>query len=75
MCNLELYYGGEALTVDQPQSFCCPFCGKLGLTESALPEHVTSEHPDSSSEVVSFICVCRLYCYTKVSDNVLPHQG
>lgn len=53
MCNLELYYGGEALTVDQPQSFCCPFCGKLGLTESALPEHVTSEHPDSSSEVVS----------------------
>ena len=40
--------------MDQPQSFCCPFCGKLGLTESGLPEHVTTEHPDSTSEVVSF---------------------
>ena len=49
----ELYYGGEALTVDQPQSFCCPFCGKLGLTESGLPEHVTAEHPETSQEVVS----------------------
>ena len=53
MWNLELYFGGEALTVDQPQSFCCPFCGKLGLTESGLPEHVTTEHPDATSEVVS----------------------
>lgn len=54
--DFELYYGGEALTVDQPQSFCCPFCGKLGLTESGLPEHVSSEHPETSSEVVCPVC-------------------
>lgn len=54
--DFELYYGGEALTVDQPQSFCCPFCGKLGLTESGLPEHVTAEHPETSQEVVCPVC-------------------
>ena len=54
--DFEVYYGGEALTVDHPQSFCCPFCGKLGLTESGLPEHVTAEHPDATSEVVCPVC-------------------
>lgn len=54
--DFELYYGGESLTVDQPQSFTCPFCGKLGLTESGLPEHVSLEHPEMSSEVVCPVC-------------------
>lgn len=49
----ELYYGGEAFTADQPQSFTCPYCGKMGFTESALQEHVASEHSDASIEVVS----------------------
>lgn len=38
---------------DQPQSFTCPYCGKMGFTESALQEHVASEHSDASIEVVS----------------------
>ena len=50
---VELYYGGEAFTPDQPQSFTCPYCGKLGLTELLLQEHVSAEHADSSIEVVS----------------------
>lgn len=49
----ELFYGGEAITIDQPQSLTCPICGKMGLTEMALQEHVTTEHSDNSAEVVS----------------------
>lgn len=54
--DFELYYGGEAFTADQPQSFTCPYCGKLGFTESALQEHVASEHSDASIEVVCPVC-------------------
>lgn len=49
----ELYYGGEALPAEQAQSFTCPYCGKMGFTEVTLQEHVTSEHADASTEVVS----------------------
>lgn len=55
VCSTELYYGGEAFTADQPQAFTCPYCGKMGFTESALQEHVTSEHSDASIEVVSIL--------------------
>ena len=55
VCSTELYYGGEAFTADQPQAFTCPYCGKMGFTESALQEHVTSEHSDASIEVVSVL--------------------
>lgn len=54
--DFELYYGGEAFTADQPQAFTCPYCGKMGFTESALQEHVTSEHSDASIEVVCPVC-------------------
>ncbi|KAF6216794.1 hypothetical protein GE061_001144 [Apolygus lucorum] len=54
--DYDLYYGGEAMTGDQPQSFTCPFCGKLGFTEATLHDHVTSEHSDLSHEVVCPIC-------------------
>lgn len=54
--DFDVYYGGEAVSVDQPQAFACPFCGKLGFTEGTLQEHVTSEHPDSSLEVVCPVC-------------------
>jgi len=49
---LDLYYGGEAFTADQPQAFTCPYCSKIGFTEALLQEHVTSEHSDASMEVV-----------------------
>ena len=48
----ELFYGGEAFTADQPQSFTCPFCGKMGFTESLLQEHITADHAETSTEVV-----------------------
>lgn len=49
----DLYYGGEALTAEQPQSFTCPYCGKMGYTDATLHEHVTAEHGEASTEVVS----------------------
>ncbi|XP_074642860.1 E3 ubiquitin-protein ligase KCMF1-like isoform X2 [Tubulanus polymorphus] len=54
--DFDVYYGGEALTSDQPQAFTCPYCGKMGYTEATLQEHVTSDHSDSSSEVVCPVC-------------------
>ena len=49
----DVYYGGEAVSLEQPQAFTCPYCGNLGFTEATLHDHVTAEHPDSSVEVVS----------------------
>ncbi|EDO37139.1 predicted protein [Nematostella vectensis] len=54
--DFDLYYGGEAFTADQPQSFTCPYCSKIGFTEALLLEHVTSEHSDASLEVVCPVC-------------------
>ncbi|XP_064466105.1 E3 ubiquitin-protein ligase KCMF1-like [Ornithodoros turicata] len=54
--DFDLYYGGEAVSVEQPQSFTCPICGKMGFTEATLQEHVTSEHTDTSFEVVCPVC-------------------
>ncbi|EPY82098.1 potassium channel modulatory factor 1 isoform 1-like protein [Camelus ferus] len=48
----DLYYGGEAFSVEQPQAFTCPYCGKMGYTETSLQEHVTSEHAETSTEVL-----------------------
>ncbi|GAB5569781.1 E3 ubiquitin-protein ligase MIB2 isoform X1 [Prionailurus iriomotensis] len=50
--DFDLYYGGEAFSVEQPQSFTCPYCGKMGYTETSLQEHVTSEHAETSTEVI-----------------------
>uniref|UniRef100_A0A8D8ZYF1 RING-type E3 ubiquitin transferase n=1 Tax=Cacopsylla melanoneura TaxID=428564 RepID=A0A8D8ZYF1_9HEMI len=55
--DLELYYEGEGL--EQQQSFTCPFCGKMGFTESALHEHVTADHTVSTFEVVCPICAAQ----------------
>lgn len=54
--DFDLYYGGEALTVEQPQAFTCPYCGKMGFTETTLQEHVASEHSETSFEVVCPVC-------------------
>ncbi|XP_054254269.1 E3 ubiquitin-protein ligase KCMF1-like [Indicator indicator] len=51
-----LYYGGEAFSVEQPQSFTCPYCGKMGYMETSLQEHVASEHAEISTEVICPIC-------------------
>ncbi|KAL3863517.1 hypothetical protein ACJMK2_005271 [Sinanodonta woodiana] len=54
--DFDIFYGGEALSPEQPQSFTCPYCSKMGFTEVSLQEHVTSEHMDASNEVVCPIC-------------------
>lgn len=54
--DFDLYYGGEGLTPDQPQSLTCPCCGKLGFIEASLQYHVTVEHSESSQEVVCPVC-------------------
>ena len=54
--DFDLYYGGEAFSVEQPQSFTCPYCGKMGYTETSLQEHVTSEHAETPTEVICPIC-------------------
>jgi len=51
-----LFYGGENLNSSEPQSLTCPFCGKHGLTESTLREHVQASHQMSSGQVVCPIC-------------------
>lgn len=56
----DLYYGGDTFSVEQPQSFTCPYCGKMGFTETSLQEHVTSEHAETSTEVVSVIHTAKI---------------
>uniref|UniRef100_A0A8C6QC47 RING-type E3 ubiquitin transferase n=1 Tax=Nannospalax galili TaxID=1026970 RepID=A0A8C6QC47_NANGA len=34
----------------------CPYCGKMGYTETSLQEHVTSELAETSTEVICPIC-------------------
>lgn len=48
----DLYYGGEAFSVEQPQAFTCPYCGRMGYTEMSLQEHVAADHTETSTEVV-----------------------
>lgn len=58
---VDLYYGGEGITMNNPPALTCPLCGKLGFTEASLQEHVNSQHAESSVEVVSrTTLVCNL---------------
>lgn len=59
---IELYYGGEGVSVEQPQSLTCPYCSKMGFTEATLQEHVAADHPDISFEVVSKTVQKYVYC-------------
>lgn len=54
--EFELYYGGEGVSIEQPQSLTCPYCTRMGFTEATLQEHVTADHPDTSFEVVCPVC-------------------
>jgi hypothetical protein len=51
---LELFYGGEA-TSEINHALTCPVCGRLGFTESELQSHVSAEHVNCNTEVVSFL--------------------
>lgn len=44
------------LNSEQPQSFTCPYCKKMGFSDSTLLEHVSSEHTETSLEVVCPVC-------------------
>lgn len=57
---LDLYYGGEAFSVEQPQAFTCPYCGRMGYTEISLQEHVAADHTETSTEVVCFDTTSKL---------------
>ncbi|KAJ8683028.1 hypothetical protein QAD02_018820 [Eretmocerus hayati] len=54
--DFELYYGGEGVSVEQPQSLTCPYCTRMGFTETTLQEHVAADHPDTSFEVICPVC-------------------
>lgn len=68
--DLELYYGGD--TSCQPQAFTCPFCGRMGLTETVLREHVISEHPDSSTSLLVLCPICVARPGDAQDQNLLP---
>ncbi|XP_049886165.1 E3 ubiquitin-protein ligase Kcmf1 isoform X2 [Pectinophora gossypiella] len=54
--DFDLYYGGEALALEQPQAYTCPFCNRMGFTDTTLIEHVTAEHADTTLAVVCPVC-------------------
>ncbi|KAI5645772.1 drought induced 19 protein (Di19), zinc-binding domain-containing protein [Phthorimaea operculella] len=54
--DFDLYYAGEALALEQPQAYTCPFCNRMGFTDTSLIEHVTAEHADTTLAVVCPVC-------------------
>ncbi|XP_011184095.1 E3 ubiquitin-protein ligase Kcmf1 [Zeugodacus cucurbitae] len=54
--DIELFFGGEMLNSEQPQSFTCPYCKKMGFSDATLLEHVSAEHTETSLEVVCPVC-------------------
>lgn len=58
LCFIDLYYGGEALALEQPQAYTCPFCNRMGFTDTALLEHVTAEHADTTLAVSYWSLLC-----------------
>ncbi|CAG9112731.1 unnamed protein product [Plutella xylostella] len=54
--DFDLYYGGETLALEQPQAYTCPFCNRMGFTDTMLMEHVTAEHADTTLAVVCPVC-------------------
>lgn len=54
--DFDIYYGGEALSGEQPQSFTCPYCKKMGYSDTGLYDHVSAEHTDTGLEVVCPVC-------------------
>jgi Drought induced 19 protein (Di19), zinc-binding len=60
-CSVELYFGGEEPnSMAAHHSYTCPYCGRLGLTDASLQEHVDEDHGDETKEVVSVNCFVRI---------------
>ncbi|XP_016990070.2 uncharacterized protein LOC108052231 [Drosophila rhopaloa] len=51
--DVELYFGGEYISSDPPQSYRCPYCKHWGFNESTFLEHVSTMHPNASPLLVS----------------------
>ena len=45
----DLFYGGESHSIEQPQSYTCPLCGEIGLSDTDLRDHVARQHTNSSN--------------------------
>ena len=45
----DLFYGGEGHSIEQPQSYTCPLCGEIGLSDTDLRDHVARQHTNSSN--------------------------
>ena len=79
LCFSDVFFGGEALTAEQPQSFTCPYCSKMGYTEALLQEHVTGEHADTSNEVVNKCAASLETCFLarlhEVQKSYCSHHG
>lgn len=54
--DFEIYYGGEPSNGEQPQSFTCPYCKKMGFSDTGLYDHVSAEHTETALEVVCPLC-------------------
>lgn len=54
--DFEIFYGGEPSNGEQPQSFTCPYCKKMGFSDTSLYDHVNTEHTDTGLEVVCPVC-------------------
>uniref|UniRef100_A0A1A9VM81 RING-type E3 ubiquitin transferase n=1 Tax=Glossina austeni TaxID=7395 RepID=A0A1A9VM81_GLOAU len=53
---IELFFGSGMLNSEQPQSFTCPYCKKMGFSDATSLEHVSAEHMETSLEVVCPLC-------------------
>lgn len=58
--DYDLFYSGETISSDLPQSLVCPLCGMLGFTETTIIEHVASEHGNADTEESPAGIVCPL---------------
>ena len=74
MIVADMYYGGEALSAESPQSFTCPYCCKMGFTDASLHEHVTAEHTDVSVEVVSKNLCLKMYKHKRFPTKVVSEN-
>ncbi|KAL1117258.1 hypothetical protein AAG570_004584 [Ranatra chinensis] len=74
--DYELYYGGEAVDRDRPQSVSCPYCGMSGLTVATLEEHAAAEHSGAGFEVMCPLCAASpLGDPNRAADDLVAHLG
>lgn len=45
--DFELFYGSNIVDFIEQSSFTCPYCGKLGFSETTLCDHLTLQHAKS----------------------------